>query len=222
MKKIVYGILACIIIIGVIVILTLGLNVDIMYSKNVEIDIYIGKVVEIEEIKQLAKEIFPKEKVIVQKIELFDDMASITMKDKTDEELKEKVEQLNAKINEKYGTDNKVENDITIVHNPKIKLSSILKPYLLPVGISIAIIFVFVGVRYKKLGMMKTVASYAIYTVLTEIVYLSLIAITRFPVNCFVIPVGLVLYMITVTSLSFINERKLANVIQSENTEKNK
>lgn len=216
MKKIVYGVLACIVIIGAIILFTLGLNVDMIYSKNVEIDVYIGKTVEINEIKEIAKEIFPNEKIMVQKIELFDDMISITMKDKTDEELKEKVERLNTKINEKYGTENKVENDITIIHNPKIKLFSILKPYLLPVAISMIIILVFVGIRYKKLGMTKIIASYVGYTIMIEAVYLSILAITRFPINRLVIPTGLVIYIVTVTSLSFINERKLNQLIQSE------
>ena len=56
MKKIIYAILACIFIAGVIITLTMGLKADIIYSKNVEIDIYIGKQVELKEIKAMAKE----------------------------------------------------------------------------------------------------------------------------------------------------------------------
>lgn len=222
MKKIAYGILACIIVIGAIITFTIGLNVDIMYNKNVEINVYIGKVVNLDDIKQIVKEIFPNEKIMIQEIEMFDDMVSITMKDKTDEELKEPIKQLNKKINEKYGTDNKVEGDITILHNPNIRLSSIVKPYLVPVGISVAIILVFVGIRYKKLGVMKTVASYVGYTGIVELVYLSLLAITRFPINRLMIPVGLILYIIVITSLSFKNEKKLFNVLQEESKSKNK
>lgn len=222
MKKIIYGILACIIIAGTIITFTIGLNVDIIYSKNVEIDLYIGKAVEIEEVKQLAEEVFPDEKIIVQEIEMFKDMVSITMKDKTDEELQEPIEQLNTKINEKYGIENTVEDAITIVHNPKVRLSSILKPYLVPVGISAIIILIFVRIRYKKLGATKTIISYIIYTGIIELIYLSILAITRFPINRLVIPIGLVLYITTITSLSFIKEKKLSNTIQSENNKKNK
>ena len=89
MKKVIYGILACVIISGIIITATIGLNADITYSKNVEIDAYIGKTAEIKDIKQIAKEVFGNEKIIVQKIELFDDMFSITMKDKSDNELNE-------------------------------------------------------------------------------------------------------------------------------------
>lgn len=222
MKKIIYGVLACIIIVGIIITFTIGLNVDIIYSKNVEIDVYIGKVVELEEIKQIAKEVFPNEKMIIQEIELFNDMVSITMKDKTDEELKEPVEQLNTKINEKYGTENTVEDNIAIAHNSKIRLSSILKQYLLPIAISMIIILVFAGIRYRKLGIVKIIMSYVLYTGVIELVYLSLLAITRFPINRLVIPIGLVLYIITITSLSFKNEKKLLNVMQEERGKKKK
>lgn len=214
MKKIIYAILACIIVIGTIITLTIGLKADIIYSKNVEIDIYIGKQVEIKDIKAIAKEVFPNERMVVQMIELFDDMVSITMNEKTDEELKEPVEQLNTKINEKYGTENTVETNVTIVHNPKTKLSSIIKPYIVPIAISVVIILVYVAIRYKKLGIIATVANYVLYTVAVEAVYLSVLAITRFPINRLVVPIGLVLYITTVTSLSFINEKKLSKAVE--------
>ena len=216
MKKVIYGILACVIISGIIITATIGLNADITYSKNVEIDAYIGKTAEIKDIKQIAKEVFGNEKIIVQKIELFDDMFSITMKDKSDNELNEKVEQFTNKLNEKYSTKLKVDNDITIVHNPKIRLSSIIKPYAWPIAISTIIILAFVAIRYKKIGLVKTIASYAGFVLLVEGVYFGLLAITRFPINRFVIPVGLSLMIITFTTLSFKNEQKLQEKIDEE------
>lgn len=216
MKKVIYGILACVIIAGIIITATIGLNADITYSKNVEIDAYIGKTAEIKDIKQIAKEVFGNEKIIVQKIELFDDMFSITMKDKSDDELNEKVEQFTNKLNEKYSTELKVDNDITIVHNSKIRLSSIIKPYAWPIAISTVIILAFVAIRYKKIGLVKTIASYAGFVLLVEGVYFGLLAITRFPINRFVIPVGLALMIITFTTLSFKNEQKLQEKIDEE------
>lgn len=220
MKKIVYGILACIIIVGAIITLTIGLKADIIYSKNVEVDVYIGKVVDIKDIKEIAKEVFGNEKMIIQKIELFDDMISITMPEKTDDELKEKVEQLNTKINEKYGTENKVDESVTIVHNPKIKLSSILTPYIFPIAISTGIILVYVAIRYRKLGIIKTIATYVIYIGAIEAIYLSILAIIRFPINRIVVPIGLVLYITTVTILSFRDEKKLAEASIEEKANK--
>ena len=100
MKKLIYAILACIIIAGVVITLTIGLKVDLIYSKNAEIDIYVEKVVNIEEIRAIAKEVFPNEKVMVNQIELFEDMVAITVTDRADENLKDQIEQLKTKINE--------------------------------------------------------------------------------------------------------------------------
>ena len=45
---------------------------------------------------------------------------------------------------------------------------------------------------------------------------LSIIAITRFPVNRAVIPVGLLLYVATVTVLGIKNEKKLTDATAEE------
>ena len=159
MKKIIYAILACIIIAGIVVLATIGLNVDLIYSKNVQIDIYMGKVINEEDVQAIVDEVFPEERNIVQEIELFEDMISITIPDtRTEEELNAKVEELNTKINEKYEIENSID-DIQITHNPKIRLSSVIMPYLIVLGISIVLVLVYVALRYKKLGIIKTLAT---------------------------------------------------------------
>ncbi len=216
MKKIVYAILICVIIAGIVIIPTIGLRTDIIYSENVEIDLYVGKVAEKKDIESIVKEVFPNERVLVQQIEVFNDMYSVTLQDnRTDDELKAKVEELNSKVNEKYGVDNKAE-EISIIHNPKIRLSSILIPYAVTIGISLIIILVFVGVRYRKLGVIRTLITYILSIGLAELFLLSVIAITRFPVNRLVIPVGLVLFLIVVTILGLKNESKLTKILSEE------
>lgn len=216
MKRVIYAVLVCIIIAGIIVIATMGLKADIIYSKNVEIDVYLGKVFEKKDIEKIVNEVFPNERVIIQNIELFEDMVSITLPDnKTEEELKSKVEELNKKINEKYNLENKVE-DIQITHNPKIKLSSIIEPYVITLAISILVILIYVAIRYRKLGVAKTIISYILSIVASEMLLLSIIAIARFPVNRIVIPLGLILLVIVVTILGFKNEKELSNKILAQ------
>lgn len=217
MKKIIYAVLICVIIAGIVIIATLGLNADIIYSKNVQIDVYIGKIVDIKDIESIAREVFPGERIIVQEIELFQDMVSITISDnRTEEELNTKIEELNTKINEKYELENSVD-DISVTHNPKIKLSSLIMPYALTIGISMIIILVFVGIRYKKLGVLKTLVTYILSIGAAEMILLSIIAITRLPINRFVIPVGLLLLIVIITILGFKNEKKLTTVSVEEN-----
>ena len=217
MKKIIYAILICVIIAGIVIIATLGLKADIIYSKNVEINIYIGKAFEKNDIEKIVNEVFPGDKAIIREIELFKDMVSITLPDnKSEDELNKKVEELNNKVNEKYELENKVE-DIEITHNPKIKLSSIIMPYVVALGISMIIILIYVAIRYRKLGTIKTMITYIIYIIATEMLFLSIIAIARYPINRIIIPIGLLLLVVVITILGFRNEKKLDNVILEEN-----
>lgn len=212
MKKIIYAILVCIIIAGIVIIATMGLKADIVYSKNVEIDIYLGKTFEEKDIQAIVNEVFPGERVIIQEIELFEDMVSITIPDTmTSDELNKKVEELNTKINEKYELENKVE-DIKITHNPKIKLSSIITPYVFTLGISMVIVLIYVAIRYRKLGVIKTLLTYIISIGAVEMLLLSILAITRFPINRMVIPLGLLLLVVVITILGFRNEKELAKL----------
>ena len=220
MKKIIYAILILIIIAGIIIIPTIGLRADIIYSENVEIDVYVGKTFERKDIESIVSEVFPDERVIIQEIEMFNDMFSLTLQDnRSEDELNTKIEELNNKINEKYGTENTVD-DISVTHNSRIRLSDILIPYVVTIGISVVVILVFVGVRYRKLGVIRTLITYLLSIGASELLLLSIIAITRFPINRLVIPVGLVLFVIVVTILGFVNEDKLSKLAIEEDKKK--
>ena len=211
MKKVVYAVIACLIIAGIIVIATIGLKADIVYSRNVEIDVYIGQAINKNEIEDIVKEVFENKRSIAQEVEIFQDMVAITLPDDmSEEELNSKVEELNTKINEKYGIENTVEEDISIIHNSNVRLSSLLIPYIGLVIISFIIILIFVGIRYRKLGVIKTLLSYIISTGIAELLFLSVLAIIRFPINRYVIPVALLLLVAVLTVLGFKNEKKLA------------
>ena len=68
-------------------------------------------------------------------------MVSISLKEISDEEL----ENLNTKINEKYGTENKVE-DIKVTDVPKVSLGDYMSSYIKPFFISLTLIVVYVGI----------------------------------------------------------------------------
>ena len=223
MKKVIYAILTGIILAGIVVIATIGLEVDLAYSKNVELNVYIGKTFDKSDIEDIATEVFDGDSVMVQEIELFEDMVSIKVPDtRSEDELNTKVEELNNRINEKYEIENTVE-DIEITHNPKIRLSSIILPYVAILGISLIIIFIFVGIRYKRLGIVRTILRYTLTIGISELLLLSIIAIIRIPVNRIVIPLGLLLLVMDITVLGFMNEKKLEKAKEkSENDAKSK
>lgn len=216
-KKIFYAILICIIVAGAIVIGTMGLKADIIYSKNVRIDMYLGKEYNHNEVEQIAKEIFNTNRVIVQQIEYFGDMFSLIISQDV-ENIDEKVEEFATKINETYELAEE-DTNIQVIYQPKIKLSSILIPYLLPIAISMAIILIYVIIRFRKIGILKTLALYILTVLISEAVYLSVLAIFRIPINRLVTPIGLAIYVIVVTIVTAINEKKLVSH-QAEKTKK--
>lgn len=212
-KKIFYAILICVIIAGAIVIATMGLKADIIYSKNVRLDMYLGKEYNRQDIEQIAKEIFGNERMLVQQVEFYGDMFSITISQEV-EDLDTKVEQLANKVNEKFGLELKKE-DITKVYQPKIKLSSVLMPYLLPMAISMVIILAYVMIRFRRIGVWKTLGAYILTVLASELLYLSILAICRIPINRLVTPIGLAIYAIVITVVTAKREKQLT-VYQEE------
>ena len=215
MKKIIYAILILIILVGTVVIATTGLNVDIIYSKNARIAVYLGKTFDNEDLKQIVNEVFGQGRTIVQKIEYFEDMALITIKQQ--DGIEDKSETLNIKINEKYELENKAE-DIQVTYQPKTRLSSIVEPYIIPFIIIISVIIIYAVIRFRKLGIVKIFINYVFTILVSEAVYLSIIAISRIPVNRLTIPIGLVIFVVAITITTLLKEQELkGNEIKEKN-----
>ncbi len=200
MKKTIYAILACIIIAGIAITIFMGLNFDLRYTANKQLDIVIGKQFESEEIKQLVREVLENDnaRVIVQKVEVYEDIVSITVQDINDEQ----IEKLNTKINEKYEIENKIE-DIIIENNSKLRGRDLAIPYMWPVGISILLVLAYACIMYRRLNIIKVIAKILGFTILAQLVYLGIIAITRIPVTAITVPIALVIYVITLIVVFF-------------------
>ena len=203
MKKIVLILLICLIFAGTVIVCFKGFNVGLPYKSNINISVYVGKKIEDKDMQEITKEVFKGKQAIVQKVELFEDMISITTEEMSEEELNEKKTELINKLNEKY------EKEIEIVHNPKVKLSSLIKRYILPFGISTIAIVIYQMIRFKKLGATKTLLTTIIVLMLIGLTYTSLIAITRIPINKLIIPIGMAIYVITIIVLNMKYEKKL-------------
>ncbi len=199
-KKIAYIVLACIIIIGIIVIAFAGFNVSLKYSPNKQVSVYIGKEFESSDIKNIVKGVIGNSKVIVQKVELYEEIVAITVKDITDEQ----IEQLNVKINEKYGLENTVKEDIKVTQNSNLRIRDIAKPFIIPVAISLAIILIYAGIRFRKINILEVLGKIIGMNILGVALFVSIIAIVRIPVNALTIPMCLAIYV--VVSLAVFNE----------------
>lgn len=201
-KKIIYIILACIIVIGAIVTGFKGLNVSIKYSPNKQIEINLGKEFDKDEIRQIVKDVIGNKEIIIQKVELYEEIVSITVREITDEQ----VEQINAKLNEKYGTSNEVK-DLVVTENANLKISDIVKPYIFPIALSLIIIIVYAGIRFRKINIFEVLGKIIGMNILAEALYVSALAITRLEVNIVTIPMAIAIY----TLVTFVIFNELEN-----------
>lgn len=209
-KKNLIGILlGIIIIIGIILTATMGLNLDLMYSSHKSIDINLQKQFENEDVYKIAKEVFENEKVKVQKVELYEDMVSVIVKDATDEQL----ENLNTKLNEKYELEN-TKDDMVITNVPSVEIFDLVKPYILPVSISFVVIIIYLVIYMainnrvnRKLSILKEISKAILAIIGIELLYLSVFAITRLEVNYTTLPIGIIIYAFT-TILILMNLEK--------------
>lgn len=209
-KKIIYILLILIILVGAVLTATLKLNLDTEYAENTKIYVYIGKTFDSKEIKQIAEEVFAS-KAIVQKVEVYEDMACITLPKQNTENINEKVEELNNKINEKYGITNKTE-EISVQNEPEVEIYTIIKPYILPIAIATIAVLIYSAIVFKKLGIIKTVVAYLLAILSSQALYISILLVARIPFSTLIIPIGLIIYVlaiIIVTTIKQLQKNKL-------------
>ena len=155
MKKIIYIVLAVLIIVGIAITATIGLNVDVVYKAHEEVKVYIGKETDKKEIEAMAKDVFGKQKIVVSNIEEFNNMFLI----KTESVSDEQIETLKQKVIEKYEIEDN-DNIVTKNYVSNLRLRDLIKPYFepsysMPIILSTLIILVFMAIRYKKIGSIK-------------------------------------------------------------------
>ena len=195
--KIIASILTIVIIIGLIITLTIGLNFELKYQKTQKIQLFIGTEFEISDIKQITDEIFPEQEVIIQKAREYEDVVNITTKEITEEQKNNII----TKINEKYELEDQ-NSDIHIVTIPHTRGRDIIKPYITPFIIATLIIVVYMAIKYRKQGVIKVILKSVLSIVIMQIALLSIMAITRIPIGRITIPLVLIVYILTLLGLT--------------------
>lgn len=213
MNKIIKILLVCLFIAGIIVISTIGFNVGTKYSENTQIGINVGKEFNISDIKEITDEVFGNQRVLIQKVELYQDMLLITVEDASEEQISD----LNTKINEKFGIENVI-TDVEVTHNANLKLKSIVKPYIIPMLIVTILIVLYTIIAYRKLGVLKVLYNTAMAIIVPEAILISLYAVTRIPVNRLTMIIGLIVYIASIT----LNIVYLQKIKQGKEKEKSK
>lgn len=196
-EKVIYIIAILVIVIGIVITATLGLNVSLQYTNHKQIDIGLGKEFDNNDIRAIAKEVIDGE-ITVQKVEIYEDAVSIGVKDITNEQL----ETLINKINEKYETNNTID-DVQVTEIPNLRLRELIKPYIMPVVISFVLIvayiigYIIINNRMgKNINLLEELIKSILIIIGAELVYLSIIAIARIPVDTVTIPNGIIVYAV--------------------------
>ena len=209
--KAIFIIFAIVIIAGITAIATMGFNTELSMQNNNRIELNIGKDFEISDIKDITNDVFGDSQTIIQKVEVFEDTARITVK----EIKKKKKNQLVEKINEKYSVELKAD-EIEIQSNTNMKISDLMKPYISLFGLASALILVYMIVKYRKLGMLKVLLKTLCTILITQAVLFSLIALMRIPIGRFTIPMVIVVYIATLFVITYNSEKKLAKLLNEE------
>ena len=205
-QKIAMIILAIIIIAGLAITFTLGFNFDLRMQETKKIELYLENNFEIADIKNITNEVFPNQEVMIQKVEVYEDSVRITAKEITEEQKQNLIN----KINEKYGTELTADST-EIVTIPHTRGRDLLKPYVMTFSIATIIILSYMMIRYRKLGVIKTLLKVVFIFVMAQATLFSVIAITRIPIGRLTMPMVIIVYLFTLLGIATKLEKQLAS-----------
>ena len=192
-KKIILLGIILLIIAGIVVVALKGVKVSLTMQQHEEINVYIGKATNIEDMKTICKEIFGSKRFIVKDVDVFNDAYSINVESITNEE----KDALISKSNEKFGVELSLD-DISEKTVSNVRVRDIVKPYLKPTIISVILIGGYIAIRFKKESILKLLGKIAGIITLTIAVIFSVIAVLRIPLSAVMINLMFVIAIIEV------------------------
>ncbi len=206
-----------VIIAGIVMIAVKGFNFDLKYQDTQRVELYLKTEFNTSDIRQITNEVLGNQKVMIQKVEVFEDSVSITTTSISDEQKNNLI----MKINEKYGTE-LTADDTTVEHIGHTRGRDIIKPYIIPFAIAVIIVLIYLGIRYYKLTIAKVIAKSIGIMALAQILLFSIIAITRIPIGRLTIPMVILVYLLTLYGITTKFEKDLSKKKLDESKDKGK
>lgn len=192
-KKIIAVIIILILLAGIIMLVAKGFNKGITYQKATKIECYIAKGYNKSDIEQITNEVFNDKNVQIQDVEKLNQVVSVRINDYTEEEL----ENFKTKISEKYGIE-KDDLEIHEVEVPTTRIKTLVTPYVFPVSLVTILAIIYVGIRnITNKDMIKKVAKLLTTLIIVAGLYFSIIVLAQIPVNEYMMPIALALYVAT-------------------------
>lgn len=192
-NKIMIVIIAIIIIAGISMIALKGFNYSLLYSKTQRLNIYMTKEFKVSEIEEIAKEALGTNKLKVQLANSFGTVASIVATEITEEQQNSIIE----KINEKYEVEINKENDVVLTEIPQADVWDLISKYISPLAITTIVVLVYFAIRFRKQEITKWLVMPIISLIIVSVLYVSIIALARIPINEFFAIIAVLIYILT-------------------------
>lgn len=204
-KQYLYIIIAIVVIIGAVICGVKGFNIELQYSNRQEMILSSSTELDISKIEEISKSILENKEVKVQKVERFGNAVEIVSNEISNEEKENIIKKINEECNADISND-----DIKIVDIPNTRIRDILKPYILPGIVTFAAVLLYFIIMYHKIGLNKVLLKGILLPIIVEMLYYSIIAITRVPFGRIVNSIAIGLYIISVGALAiyFQNEKE--------------
>lgn len=216
-KKIIYCIMAVIIIIGAIVCYTKGFNVDLQYSSKQKIIISNNTVFDKTKVEEIAKEILKNREVKVQEIGRFSNAVQILSTQITDEEKSEIINKINEQLGFSISND-----DITIESISNTRIRDVLKPYIVPGLVTFIFILIYFTIVYHKIGLKYILLKSIIMPIAVELLYYAIIAITRIPFGIITNAIAIGIYVGSIKCIGTLFHQKKELILKKEQKENDK
>jgi len=171
-------IIIALLLLGVVIIVLNKFAFSINYSKNVRLEIHLGKDFEISDVLAIVSDVYKEQNAIVRKSGGFSDTITVTLRAISDEQNEEFVNKLNEKYETSFTT-----SDLNIYYNSNVRGTDMIKPYI-AVSIIVAVIIIgYFAVRYRKIGMVRAILGPIMVGIGTQVLYLCLMSIFRMEIN---------------------------------------
>lgn len=193
-----------ILILGIIMVVKKGFNYGIEYKEVTELKFMLGQVLDMNEVENIVNEAFNNKELKIQKIDFFNDSVNISVVEPTDEE----IQTLINKLNERYNQNNTIDS-ISIVKTANVFLKEIIKPYILPCIIALALVALYMIIRFRNQGVVKVALLPIFATLIVEALFFAVCAIIRIPITIWIIPFALILMIITLTWYAYKFEKNI-------------
>ena len=190
-NKIIVSIIAIIILVGIIIVSTVGFKVNLKYHANKKIEINMSKKFELDDIKKIASDVLD-EKVIAQKVEIYEDAVKIVAEEINEEEKNEIVN----KINENYEL-NIESNEIKVEEVANARIRDLVKPYSTPIIVLTLVILIYMVLRYYRLNSFMVFYKTILNAMVGQAITFSLFAIFRIEIGFLTVPIAIVTYILS-------------------------